>query len=1495
MKKIGIWITVSLLVIASLLPSQYAVKAETTDHKISNSVISTDGTSVTHTIEMALHKEKREKKLDLVIIQDLSGSFRSSYPQVNTRVQEALDLLNPYLDRTQFVGYTGIKASDANIPLATDPRAQLEKYNEGQISEGYNIILSNDLTDDVSKTKQIMNDVTTQNLFGNSTPTAYGIKKAMELYQAAAGPKTANRETLFLVVTDGFPNGDINGTPLTPSTSMVQLMGPTTGIVAALNQVNDAGYQTSFGLWQDATGIISEWGEATYRNYNNYINANIPNVVTRPEFFFNMLTSSSSIDDYAKYVRDIVQTNLNEQWSIEENIDPNYTYVPDSATIKDALTGNTITVPAPYTKPIITNNKLEWQLDALAEGDYILTYKVTSPITVNQKPTISAQNKTLFVGDTFQPLTGVTANDPEAGDITSGITVKENTVNTALPGVYKVVYEVTDSIANIPVLSGTVISDGKIMFQNKLDKTLSKLEYTQTLTPNTVTKEIEVTVLSKPVIQASDTTLFVGETFDALKDVTASDAKDGDISSSVTVKTSDVDTSEPGEYHVTYEVTNSANQTTTKTVTVTVLSKPIITAQDSTLYVGDAFDPLKDVSARDAKDGNITSSIIITENTVNTDVPGEYHVSYEVTNSIGETSTKTVTVTVLSKPVITAHDTTLFVGETFDPLKDVTASDAKDGTLTSDITVQANDVDTSTVGEYHVTYKVTNSVGETTTKTVTVTVLSKPIITAQDSTLYVGDTFDPLKDVTASDAKDGNITSSIAIKENTVNTNVPGEYRVTYEVTNSISETTTKTIKVTVLSKPVIVAQDTTLYVGETFDPLKDVSASDAKDGNITSSITIKENTVNTNVPGKYKVIYEVTNSVNEKTNKEVTVTVLSKPVIVAQDSSLYVGDTFNPLKDVAASDAKDGDITASVTVKANTVNTKIPGEYKVTYEVTNSVGETTTKTVKVTVLSKPVIIAQDSTIYVGDTFDATKNMSASDLKDGNITSSVTIKENTVNTKVPGDYKVTYEVTNSVGETTTKTVIVTVLSKPVITAQDSTLLVGDVFNPLKDVTASDLKDGDITSSVKVKENTVDTSKPGEYKVTYEVTNSVGETTTKVVTVTVFSQPVIVAQDTTLYVGDTFDILKGVSARDLKDGDITINVMVRESTVDTSKPGEYKVTYEVTNSVGETTTKTVKVTVLSKPTIVAEDTRLYVGDSFDPLKDMTANDAKDGDITSSVTIKENTVDTTKPGEYKVTYEVTNSVGETTTKTVKVTVLSKPVITAENTTLYVGDIFDVLKDVSADDLKDGDITASVTIKEKTVDTSRPGEYKVIYEVTNSVGETTTKTVIVTVLSKPVITAQDTTLYVGDTFDPIKGVAAEDAKDGDITAKLVILDNTVDTSKPGIYKVVYQVTNSVGETTIKEVQVTVLPVLTPEPTPANPITPTHPITPVKPVLPNVPSQQETGIAVHADPAAIKQYPAMTKENLPKTGDSTSFAPLFGGILLLAGLSILYRRKEH
>ena len=73
---------------------------------------------------------------------------------------------------------------------------------------------------------------------------------------------------------------------------------------------------------------------------------------------------------------------------------------------------------------------------------------------------------------------------------------------------------------------------------------------------------------------------------------------------------------------------------------------------------------------------------------------------------------------------------------------------------------------------------------------------------------------------------------------------------------------------------------------------------------------------------------------------------------------------------------------------------------------------------------------------------------------------------------------------------------------PVIHAKDATLTVGDSFDALKDVTATDVEDGDLTKEIKVIVNTVDTKKAGTYKVGYEVTDSQGAKTTKYVTVIV---------------------------------------------------------------------------------------------------------------------------------------------------------------------------------------------------------------------------------------------------------------------------------------------------------------------------------------------------------------------------------------------------------
>ena len=161
-------------------------------------------------------------------------------------------------------------------------------------------------------------------------------------------------------------------------------------------------------------------------------------------------------------------------------------------------------------------------------------------------------------------------------------------------------------------------------------------------------------------------------------------------------------------------------------------SAPVIKATDKTITVGDTFDPMADVTAEDAEDGNLTTKIVVEKNDVKTDVAGKYEVTYKVTDSHGATCRKTIIVTVNPKmevlneaPVIHATDKTITVGDTFDPMDGVTATDEEDGNLTSKIEVKKNDVDTTKAGKYEVTYKVTDSDGATRTKTIKVTVKEK--------------------------------------------------------------------------------------------------------------------------------------------------------------------------------------------------------------------------------------------------------------------------------------------------------------------------------------------------------------------------------------------------------------------------------------------------------------------------------------------------------------------------------------------------------------------------------------------------------------------------------------------------------------------------------------------------------------------------------------------------------------------------------------------------
>lgn len=163
------------------------------------------------------------------------------------------------------------------------------------------------------------------------------------------------------------------------------------------------------------------------------------------------------------------------------------------------------------------------------------------------------------------------------------------------------------------------------------------------------------------------------------------------------------------------------------------------------------------------------------------------------------------------------------------------------------------------------------------------------------------------------------------------------------------------------------------------------------------------------------------------------------------------------------------------------------------------------------------------------------------------------------------------------------------------------------------------------------------------------------------------QPTITFRDENKisYQGQDIDLeflLDGVTASDPEDGDLTDRITV-SGEYDFNVPGTYDITYTVTDDSNFSCSKTITLTVTPKdePVIIAKDKQIPQYVEFDPYEGVTANDYLDGDITASIEVIENEVDTSKVGTYKVTYWVIDNADNETTKTVYITVEERNYIT------------------------------------------------------------------------------------------------------------------------------------------------------------------------------------------------------------------------------------------
>ena len=146
------------------------------------------------------------------------------------------------------------------------------------------------------------------------------------------------------------------------------------------------------------------------------------------------------------------------------------------------------------------------------------------------------------------------------------------------------------------------------------------------------------------------------------------------------------------------------------------LSKPLSYNVSSTVFLQDRL------TAYDTLDGDISSRIRLSSNSINNTVPGDYPITIQVTNRTGDTAVATLTVRIENtdtrQPIINLTDYLIYaeLGEelTEDTLRSY-INNVKQSYAGGEIDINEvsilSDVDTSTRGSYNVTYTYTNAAG----------------------------------------------------------------------------------------------------------------------------------------------------------------------------------------------------------------------------------------------------------------------------------------------------------------------------------------------------------------------------------------------------------------------------------------------------------------------------------------------------------------------------------------------------------------------------------------------------------------------------------------------------------------------------------------------------------------------------------------------------------------------------------------------------------------
>jgi len=598
-------------------------------------------------------------------------------------------------------------------------------------------------------------------------------------------------------------------------------------------------------------------------------------------------------------------------------------------------------------------------------------------------------------------------------------------------------------------------------------------------------------------------------------------------------------------------VQDAAGNSATCNATVTVVDDvpPVITMNGTSPLTVECGDSYTDAgaSATDNCDGALTPNV---SGTVDASTVGAYTITYTVSDAAGNaatTVTRQVDVVDTIPPIITINGTSPMTVECGASYTDegATANDACVGVLTPNA---ASTVDTAVIGSYTVTYTISDPSGNNATpvvRQVEVVDALKPVITRLgDAVVYVaqGDSYTDAG-ATAYDQCDGDLTGSISAV-NPVDTNTPGTYIVTYNVTDAHGNAAVQVTREVIVydtSQPDLigVVVDSELTVLVTYNKVMDDPGGVMTTGNYTVSgsglgtLNAHPDSVERVTGGEYRLVWsrpdemydggDITITVdpsvidpggNPIRNNEGTDTggaIGDAPVITLNAGNETLECGLDAFTEAGATAEDDVDGTVIVTITGDDlVNTAAEGVYVIGYEASDAAGNTASasRTITVEDTTAPVLeLVGASPMYLECNVDAYSEPGASalDACAGGLTGAILIGA-PPNPSVLGTQYVSYSVTDPEGNSASMnrelTIEDTLPPSIALLGDDPILLThgGDYVEA--GVEALDECEGDLSGSVVITGEVPNTDALAAYVLTYTTNDSSDNTayTTRTVVV-----------------------------------------------------------------------------------------------------------------------------------------------------------------------------------------------------------------------------------------------------------------------------------------------------------------------------------------------------------------------------------------------------------